>query len=83
MSKLLRGDELQKKCESLGIAIESNEKEAMGHRLRAHDAELQRRLYEYERDQRERLAWTFTFLSALASVVSAAVAIIVVLRQSN
>ena len=78
MSKLLQGEELQKRCLELGINIEGlpRTQSSSGNYPRAPDFELQRRLLESERSIRESRLWLVAFVSAVASVLSAAVALI-------
>ncbi len=73
MSKLPTGEELDKRCQRLGVDItgEPRTQSASGSRPRASDFELQRRLIEAERSNREHKLWVVALVSALASVVSA------------
>jgi len=73
MSKLPAGNELETRCQKLGIDItgEPRTLSASGSRQRASDFELQRRLIEAERSNRENRLWVVALVSAVASVVSA------------
>ncbi|PJA93899.1 MAG: hypothetical protein CO132_00930 [Candidatus Kerfeldbacteria bacterium CG_4_9_14_3_um_filter_45_8] len=83
MGKLLEGTALEKRAKKLGIDIQGDAitQSTMGRHKRAHDSELQRRVIEAERSIRESRFWWLALISALASVVSAATAIIVVLSK--
>ncbi len=78
MSKLLQGDELEKRCIEFGVNIEGSPRtqSSSGHSPRASDFELQRRLLEAERSARESRLWLLALISAIASVLSAAVALV-------
>ncbi len=85
MSKLLTGEALEQRCQRLGIDtlgdIQSA-KEIHGRiRLRATDEQLQKRLLEYERSVRESRMWMLALVSSLASLCSAAVAVVAVLGK--
>lgn len=73
MSNLPTGEELEKRCQQLGIDItgEPRTHSASGSRPRASDFELQRRLIEAERFGRDRKLWVVALVSAVASVISA------------
>ena len=73
MSKLPTGNELEARCQKLGVDItgEPRTQSASGSRPRASDFELQRRLIEAERSNREHKFWVVALVSAVASVVSA------------
>jgi len=81
--ELLTGDELEKRCRDLGIDIEGDLifQSASGRRLRAADHELQRRVQEAERSIRESRLWLLAVISAIASVLSAAIALIAVMKR--
>jgi hypothetical protein len=81
MKKLPEGDELEKRALKLGIDIQGDyiTQSVSGRHKRASDSELQRRLIETERSIRENRLWWIAFISAIASVISAATAIIAVL----
>ncbi len=81
MSKLLQGEQLEKKALELGIDIQGSPitQSVSGRQRKADDHELQRRVIEAERSKRESKLWLIALISAIASVVSAATAIIVVL----
>ncbi|NJD04964.1 MAG: hypothetical protein FIA97_00505 [Methylococcaceae bacterium] len=78
MSKLLQGEELEKRCIELGVDIQGGPRtqSVSGNSPRASDFELQRRLLEAERSVRESRLWLIALISALASVLSAAVALV-------
>ena len=80
MNKLLQGDDLERRAIELGIDIkgEAITQSSMGRKKRADDCELQRRIIEAERSNRESRLWLIAVISALASVISAATAIIAV-----
>lgn len=80
MSKLLQGEELEKRAIELGIDIqgEAITRSSMGRQKRADDSELQRRVIEAERNNRESRLWLIAVISAIASAISATTAIIVV-----
>ena len=76
MSKLLAGEELEKRCRDLGVDTtgEPRTQSVSGNRPRASDFELQRRLMEAERSARENKLWVVALVSAVASVVAAVAA---------
>jgi hypothetical protein len=78
MSKQLQGEALEKRCVELGVSIEGlpRTQSSSGNAPRASDAELQRRLLETERSVRESRLWLVALISAIASVLSAAVALV-------
>ena len=78
MSKLLQGAELEQRCTELGISIEGppRTQSSSGSSPRASDFELQRRLFEAERSRREARLWLVALISSVASVLSAAVALV-------
>jgi len=78
MSKLLQGTELEQRCTELGISIEGppRTQSSSGSSPRASDFELQRRLFEAERSLRESRLWLVALISSIASVLSAAVALV-------
>lgn len=81
MSKLLEGEELEKRCRELGIDTtgEPRTQSARGDPPRASDSELQRRLLEAERSARESKLWVVALVSAMASVISAVAAWVAVM----
>jgi len=83
MPKMLQGQELEQRCRSLGVDIlgEARTKSSSGEAPRASDAELQRRLIDAERSQRESRLWLIALASAVASVLSAAAALVALLRK--
>lgn len=78
MSKLLQGQALEERCVELGVCIEGlpRTQSSSGNAPRASDAELQRRLLETERSVRESRLWLVALISAIAAVLSAAVALV-------
>lgn len=78
MSKLLKGDALERRCAELGVSIEGSPRtqSSSGNSPRASDAELQRRLIETERSLRESRLWWIALISAIASALSAAIALL-------
>ncbi len=83
MRKLLQGDELEKRAIELGIDIQGLpiNQSSMGRQKRADDSELQRRVIEAERSIRESRIWVIALISSIASLVSAATAIIAVVTR--
>jgi hypothetical protein len=81
MKKLLTGQDLEKRCLVLGIDTKGTLPHT-GQRgeNKATDADLQRRLIEAERANRESKLWWFALVSALASVLSAVAAFVAVLQ---
>jgi hypothetical protein len=77
MSRLLQGDELEKRARELGIDTQGGPitQSTSGHHKRADDAELQRRIIEAERAVREASLWKIAVISAVASVLSAVTAV--------
>ena len=80
MKKLLQGDELEKRALELGVDIQGSAitQSSMGRQKRADDSELQRRVIETERSHRESRLWLIAVISSIASVISAATAIVAV-----
>jgi len=71
---LLQGDELTKRAEELGVSlIELHDV----HGVRS-EPELQRRVIEAERAERESRLWLIAVISSVASVISALAACIAV-----
>jgi len=81
MSKLLQGGQLEERAIELGIDIQGSPitQSASGRQRKADDHELQRRVIEAERNQRESKLWLIALISSIASVISAATAIIAVI----
>jgi len=81
MAKLLEGAELELRARELGIDIsgEPRTQSASGRSPRAPDHELQRRVIEAERRNRESNLWALAVISAIASVISALSAFVAVL----
>lgn len=81
MSKLLAGEELEKRCREFGVDTtgEPRTQSVSGSRSRASDFELQHRLMEAERSARENKLWVVALVSAVASMVSAVAAWVAVM----
>ena len=81
MRKLLQGDELEKRAIELGVGIQGSPitQSISGRHKRADDAELQHRVSEAERSQRESKLWIVALVSSIASVISAVTALCAVL----
>jgi hypothetical protein len=82
MKKLLEGEALIERAKQLGIDTQGELifASASGRRTQASDYELQRRIIEAERSRRESRLWLIALVSAIASVFSAIVALIAVLK---
>ena len=80
---LMRGAALESRARELGVDIEGDPRthSSSGHAPRASAYELQRRVLEAERGTRESRLWILAVISAIASVLSAAEAMIAVLKQ--
>ena len=80
--KQLQGDELERRARELGVDIEGERQvqSSSGRAPRAPDYELQRRVSEAERSRRESKLWLLAVISAIASVLSAAAALVAALR---
>ena len=83
MSKLLQGEELERRAIELGVDIQGppRTQSVSGRSPRADDTELQKRVREAERSIREQKLWWIAVISAIASVVSAVTALVAVLSQ--
>jgi hypothetical protein len=83
MSKLLQGEQLEKRCIELGVNIEGppRTQSSSGSSPRASDFELQHRLLEAERSARESRRWLLALISAIASMLSAAAALVALLHD--
>ena len=81
MNKLLQGELLEERAIELGIDTQGSPitQSASGRQRKADDHELQRRVIEAERSQRESKLWLIALISSIASVISALTAIVVVL----
>jgi hypothetical protein len=81
MAKLQKGEELEKRACALGIDIsgEPRTQSTSGRVPRASDHELQRRVIEAERGNRESHLWVIAVISAAASVISALSAFVALL----
>ena len=77
---LLTGKALESRAQALGVDIEGDPRthSSSGRAPRASDYELQRRVLEAERGIRESRLWILAVISAIASVLSAAAAMIAV-----
>ncbi len=82
MKRALQGEALEARARELGVDIEGEPRtqSSSGRSPRAPDYELQRRVLEAERAGRESKLWILAVVSAVASVLSAAAALIAVLR---
>jgi len=82
MKKLPEGKELEDRAKRLGCDIQGDliTQSSSGRRQRTSDYELQRRVIEAERLIRESRLWIIALISAIASAISAAIAIIAVMR---
>ena len=67
MSKLLQGEELEKRAIELGIDIQGAPitQSSMGGQKRVDDSELQRRVIEAERSNRESKLWLIAVISSM------------------
>ena len=83
MKKVLEGDELEQRARELGVDIQGDliTHSSLGRRNRASDYELQRRVIEVERSIRESRLWKVALISAIASMLSAAAALLAVLKK--
>lgn len=81
MKKLPQGKALWKMARELGISTTNTNsfEPTPGFSEEVSDAEVQRRLMEFYRSRRESRLWIIALVSAIASVLSAAAAIIAVL----
>ena len=79
---LLKGAALESRARELGVDVEGEPRtgSSSGRASRASDYELQRRVLEAGRGIRESRLWILAVLSAVASVLSAAAAMIAVWR---
>jgi hypothetical protein len=73
---MLKGDELRARAEELGVSM-GRLYDSDGH---ISEPELQRRVLEAERANRESRLWLIALISAIASVVSAIAACVAVLK---
>lgn len=71
--RLLEGDQLEKRARELGVDIKGGPifQSSSGRVQRVEDYELQRRVMEVERQQREKWLWFLAGISAPASLASA------------
>ena len=83
MKKILEGDALEKRAIKLGIDIHGDYiRQGFTERhKRASDSELQLRVSEAETSIKEKKLWLIALISSIASVISAATAIIAVLMK--
>jgi hypothetical protein len=81
--RLLQGQELEQRARELGVHIQGSPHtgSSSGARPRAEDHELQQRVIEAERANRESRLWLLALVSAVASVVSALAAWAAILRK--
>ena len=80
MTKILKGEKLVKRAEELGIDISGSlvTQNISGRHKQADEHEIQHRVIEAERSIRESRMWWLAVLSAIASIISAIVALIAV-----
>lgn len=83
MKKILEGDALEQRARQLGVDIQGEllTQSSSGRQRRYSDYELQRRVIEAERSIRESRLWKLALISAIASVISAAAALVAVLSK--
>lgn len=81
--RLLRGQELEQRARELGVDIQGSRHmgSSSGAFPRAEDHELQQRVIEAERANRESRLWLLALISAVASVISALAAWAAILRK--
>ncbi len=84
MSKLLQGEALEKRAIDLGVDIHgfSKNRSSAGSAGKADDHELQRRVLDAERHNREHRLWLIAVFSAAVSVLSTAIALFAVMTKS-
>jgi hypothetical protein len=70
--RLLRGEELRKRAEELGVSMSPGEDMSAGGTVL--EPAMQRRVMETERAQREERLWLVALFSAIASAISAVAA---------
>lgn len=77
---LLTGEALESRARELGVDVEGDPRthSSSGRSPRASNYDLQRRVLEAERGIRESRLWILAVVSAIASVLSAAAAMIAV-----
>lgn len=75
---LLQGDDLEKRARKLGVDVvgDARTQSSSGRAPRAPDYDLQRWVSEAERSARDSRLWVLALISAVASVLSAAAAIV-------
>jgi hypothetical protein len=83
MKRILEGDALEQRARELGVDTQGGPitQSISGRHKRADDYELQKRVLEAERSNRESRLWLIALVSAIASVVSALTALFVVFRK--
>jgi type IV secretory pathway component VirB8 len=83
MAKLLEGNQLEQRACELGVDIvgDSRTQSSSGRAPRAPDFELQRRVIEAERRNRESRLWIVALISMIVSVLSAVIALVAVVKQ--
>ena len=81
--RLLQGQELEQRARELGIDIQGSPRtgSSSGTCPRVEDHELQQRVVEAERANRESRLWLLALISGVASVVSALAAWASILRK--
>ena len=83
MNKLLQGEALEKRAIELGVDIHGfpKNRSTSGSTGKADNNELQRRVLDAERHNREQRLWLIAVISAVASVVSAITALVAVMAK--
>jgi hypothetical protein len=83
MDKLLEGDQLEQYARKLGVDIsgELRTQSSSGRTPRASDHELQLRVIEAERRNRESRLWMVALISMIVSVISAIIALVAVVKK--
>jgi hypothetical protein len=83
MKKLLKGEKLKQYADDLGIECSGIEipYSKSGEHVAVYEYELQRKVMEVERSQREHRLWLVAFISAIASAASALVALFASIRS--
>jgi hypothetical protein len=79
--KMKTGSELEAECKKYGVYTDTPIYQSTSGTRRADDAELQRRLIAVKRHFRESRMWWLAFISAVASVISAATALVAILAS--
>ncbi|MBI2542386.1 hypothetical protein HYV80_06785 [Candidatus Woesearchaeota archaeon] len=83
MKKLPQGKALEKRCKELGIecsGLEIRQRDS-GENWKVYEFKLQKKIMEAERSIREHRLWIIALVSAIASAVSAIIALVAVLLK--